>query len=196
MHSGGRKEVANRKMMTERLPVNGPSSRYVRGRRIAIAALGLGCLMFASSCGKSKIPIKGQLPVFPVSGQLTMGGQPLADAQVIFYPTEELPKGASTIRPHATTEEDGTFRVSTYGLDDGAPAGSYRVTVSWRGPAIGPDGEVNIVGDDDTRPEKVPAAYRNPKFSRLKVEVAAGENALTPWDLVNDAQPGQQQTSN
>jgi hypothetical protein len=186
----------NCRMMTERIQVNGPSNRKVHSRGLLIAALGLGCLTFASSCGKSKIEIKGQLPVFPVSGQLTMDGQPMADAQLVFYSAEERPKGTSRIRPHATTNEDGTFRVSTYGSEDGAPVGQYRVTVSWKGPSIGPSGEVGVAGDDDDRPEKVPAAFRNPKFSRIKVEIAEGENALTAWDLANFGQPGQQQTAN
>jgi hypothetical protein len=183
-------------MMTESRQVDGPSKRKMHARGLLIAALGLACLTSASSCGKSKIQIKGQLPVFPVSGQLTMGGQPMADAQLVFYPVEELPKGTSPIRPRATTDEDGTFRVSTYASEDGAPAGNYHVTVSWKGPPIGPSGEVGVVGDEDNRPEKVPAAFRNPKFSRIKVEVAAGENELTPWDLANFGQPGQQQTAN
>src|SRR5262249_13827201 len=95
-----------------------------------------------------------------------------------------------------TTNEDGTFRVSTYGLEDGAPAGKYRVTVSWKGPAIGPSGEVGVVGDEDDRPEKAPTAFRNPNFSRLKVDVTEGENSLAPWDLASLGHPGQQQTSN
>jgi hypothetical protein len=158
------------------------------GRRFSVIALGLSCLCLAASCGGPKLaPIKGQLPVFHVSGQLTMNGEPMADAQVFFYPMDERDKDASKIRPHAMTEEDGSFKVSTYGSEDGAPSGKYFVVVSWKGPHVG------VAGDDDDRPEKVPAAFRNPRFSRLKVEIAEGENSLTPWDL---ATYGQQQTSN
>jgi hypothetical protein len=174
--------------------VSGHFRSSLIGRRVVVIAVGLCCLSFAASCGGPKLkPIKGQLAVVPVTGKLMMNGEPLADAQICFYTTEPLPKGTSSIRPHATTEEDGSFRVSTYGSQDGAPLGKYSVTVSWKGPAVGPAGEVGVAGDDDDRPEKVAPAFRNPRMSRIRVEVTEGENALTPWDL---ATYGQQQTSN
>ncbi len=176
--------------------MRGHFHRELVGRRPLMFVMGLLCLTFAASCGRPKsIPIKGQLPVFPVSGKLTMNGQPMADAQICFYSSEEVPKGTSKIRPHATTEEDGSFRVSTYGSEDGAPVGKYSVTVSWKGPAVGAAGEVGVAGDDDDRPEKLPLAYQNPRSSKLKVEITEGDNALTAWDLVGENQQ-QQQTSN
>lgn len=154
----------------------------------AVIAIGLCALTLASSCGKPQVPaIKGQMPVFPVSGKLTIGGEPMADATIIFNPVADLPDGVSKIRPHAFTDDDGSFRVSTYGSEDGAPPGKYTATVSWKGPHVG------VAGDDDDRPEKVPPEYQSPRSSRLQVEIVNGENTLKPWDL---AALGEQQTSN
>ncbi len=157
-------------------------------RRCAVCAV-IGCLAVGllTGCGKKAVPaIKGtQLPVFPVSGQLAMGGEPMADAQITFYLVGDLPDGASRLRPHATTDEDGAFHVSTYGSEDGAPAGKYAVTISWKGSHVG------SAGDDQSGPEKVPKEYQDPRHSPLKVEIASGANALTPWNLDG----GEQQTT-
>src|SRR5262245_51009944 len=91
-------------------------------RRCAVCVVtGLWAVSMLTGCGKKAAPaIKGaKLPVFPVSGQLTMGGEPMADAQILFNLVGDLPAGAAKTRPHATTDEDGTFRVSTYGSEDG-----------------------------------------------------------------------------
>jgi hypothetical protein len=171
----------------EQLYVSGQSFRKSLRRSSAVVALGLCSIALASSCGQSKLaPIKGQQPVFPVSGQLMMGGEPMTDAQVFFIPIDEPAANVSRIRPHAVVDEDGAFKVSTYGSEDGAPAGNYRVVISWRGALAGG------AGDSDDRPEKVPAAYRNPRTSRLKVEIAEGENALPTWEIP----PLQQHASN
>jgi hypothetical protein len=130
----------------------------------------------ASSCGRSKIPeIQGKLPVFPAKGTLLLNGKPQAGVAMVFHPTTPLPKDASQFLPRARTEEDGTFVVSTYGVNDGAPAGKYRITVSFRGH------EVNLRNGEE--PELMPQSYRNPRVTRLRAEVEEGDNNLATLNI-------------
>jgi len=152
------------------------SGHFYRGPRWAILAIGLWCLVLASSCGKkSKIPeVKGDLlPVYPVKGTLEMNGKPFGGAALKFYPLARFPKDASQILPHAWTQEDGSFTVSTYADNDGAPVGRYRVTVRFRG--AGPP------RDDDR--DLMPSEYSNAKMTRLTAKVDEGENSLPSFKI-------------
>jgi hypothetical protein len=120
--------------------------------------------------------IKGKLPVFPAQGKLTFNGEPIVDADLTFYPIEAFPKDASKILPHARTGEDGAFGISTYGITDGAPAGRYRVTASWKDPGEGTFSREQLDGSE----EKLPQAYQNPRITQLKVEVKEGETNELP----------------
>lgn len=84
---------------------------------VAAGALGL------ASCGRGD----GRKPTFPVTGKVLLpDGKPAAHATVVLHPVDT---SAADVRPHGKVAPDGTFRVGTYGADDGAPAGEYRVTV-------------------------------------------------------------------
>jgi hypothetical protein len=156
------------------------SGQMSRGPRWAVIATGLCCLILASSCGGPKIPeIQGKLPVFPVKGSVQMDGKPLSQAELTFYPVQPLPSGASKILPRARTQDDGTFSVTTYSDGDGAPEGSYRVTVTWRGTGTGEDEERRT--DDD--PNLVPPMYHNPRITKLRAKVEEGENTLPAFEI-------------
>ena len=93
-----------------------------------------------------------------------------------FYDTSGKAPGMA--RPYARTDENGQFTVSTYGMNDGAPAGEYRVSVSWKGPlrGVSPD-------QRDALPELLPARYGDPATSGIRVRVVPGNNALETIDL-------------
>lgn len=62
-------------------------------------------------------------------------GKPAAGATVTLNPTT----GAKlTATPFAVVGDDGTFAVTSYSAGDGAPPGTYAVTVVWR--SVVPDG--------------------------------------------------------
>lgn len=150
------------------------------GRKIAVVLLAIFTATIASSCGKSTRPeVKGKLPLFPVTGKLLTDGQPMPGAELLFYPVHEFPKEAAKQLPRATVDADGSFKVSTYAPDDGAPAGDYRVTVSWKGPV---EGHMNGEQVADL-PEKVPFTVQNPRTTKLKVQVKEEQNTLPTWDL-------------
>ena len=146
-----------------------------RCRRWSSIAIGLCCLSLASSCGRSKVPeIQGKLPVFPVKGTVLLDGKPLANANLVFHAMTPLPKDASRILPRGRTSEDGGFTLTTYTDNDGAPAGKYRVTVSYRG---------NHQNSRTNEEPELLGAYRNPRTSVLRAEVQEGDNDLSPFEI-------------
>jgi hypothetical protein len=65
-------------------------------------------------------------PTYQVSGTVTLKGQPLEGATVVFVPTE----GASQQAATGITDASGKFKLSTFTGDDGAQEGDYRIKVS------------------------------------------------------------------
>jgi len=133
-----------------------------RNRTVVLLCCGALLLVLSSGCGGSRKPWEN---VYPAAGQVKFAGRPIGGAQLTFYPKDK--SVPATIRPTATTEVDGSFEVGTFGTDDGAPAGEYDVTVTWR-PLIG-EGSALSPG-----PNQLPARYSNPESSQLKVVVERG----------------------
>jgi hypothetical protein len=121
-----------------------------------------------------------RLATVPVKGRITLDGKPLAGVTVtLLRPLPPL--GTRTLRADALTEEDGTFVLSTYTAGDGAPVGSYRVTVARTGRAYY-DGDlpkapaakdVNVVP-----PPAVPAKYTATATTPLTAEIREGLNEV------------------
>jgi hypothetical protein len=134
-------------------------------RFAAVAAL----LLPAIGCGRSN----NHVAVHPVQGAIQFRGQPVAGAFVSLTPknpTEGVPV------PRATVGTDGSFIVTTYDGNDGAPEGEYVLTVQWYKP-VRQDNE--IVGG----PNVLPLKYASAKTSDLRITVAAGENRLNPIQI-------------
>jgi len=128
-------------------------------------ALGL-CLCLASCSNKY-----GEHPPYPVSGRLVVNGKPAEGAAVVFRHTADW--GDKTIVPIGWTDAEGNFEMSTFGVKDGAPAGEYKVEISWpayrKGRNIGPD--------------KLGGKFSDGNKSGLTVQVEEKSNMLKPFDL-------------
>jgi hypothetical protein len=88
----------------------------------AIAWLLLLLPLLSLGCGKS-------YPLAPVSGRVTMDGEPLAKAEVRFFPTDDKDLPFST----GTTDENGNYElymVTETTTSRGAIIGTHRVTIS------------------------------------------------------------------
>ena len=113
-----------------------------------------------------------EVPVYPVTGTVTVKGQPAAGATVVFHPREDVGMTKGN-KPFARVGDDGVFQATTYVSGDGVPAGAYSVTVVWpqdsnaRGPS----------------PDRLNNRYSNPTSSNLSATITEGENKLPPWDL-------------
>lgn len=128
-------------------------------------------------------PPAGPLPVQPVKGQVLFGGKPLAGAQVTFHPVDETKMGTSIVRPTGQTDDDGRFQLMSYTSGDGAPVGSYLVTVNG---LTRPSSEGNVLPDPKRPPPRadvLKGRYLDPKKSGLKADVKEGENVIPPFGL-------------
>src|SRR5438034_11414590 len=71
-------------------------------------------------------------PTHPVRGRIYFDGSPAPGAHVVFQQVDG--ENGRTTRADALVDADGSFVLSTYKANDGAPAGEYKVTVAWRKP--------------------------------------------------------------
>ena len=115
----------------------------------------------------------GRKPVHPVRGQILVNGKPAGQAQVLLHPAEG---GQSEPHPTGQTDDQGYFTLTSYTNGDGAPEGSYAVTVTWFRVADGGRNEV-------VRYNALPQRYAAPQSSQLRVTIAKGNNELTPLQL-------------
>src|SRR5262249_20243811 len=122
--------------------------------------------MLALACDPG--PPAGQLPVHPVEGIVRFQGKPLAGALVSFRPVDEAKFGDSTPRPTGQTDQDGRFRLMTYSAGDGAPAGSYLVTIA--GQARSQDEPPSLLDAKRivTKTDVLRGRFLDPKTSGLK----------------------------
>jgi hypothetical protein len=119
-------------------------------RPLALAAI-LGTFTLAGC----SIP---QEPVFPVKGEVFYEGKPAVGAVVFFHPLNagiaDSQNPASDPRPTGRVQENGSFELTTYKTNDGAPTGSYRVGVVWTKAKGGGDDVENLLPLDYMDPEK------------------------------------------
>jgi len=129
---------------------------FVR-RSLATALLSGLVLVSTIGCG-------GGPPTIPVTGKVTVDGQPLAKGSLLFKPEE----GLKIPREPSGTIENGDYSISTDGKP-GAPLGKYKVVI------------VAHQEIDSTKPDAVKspfnAKYSHPYKTDLKVEVVASPAA-------------------
>jgi 3',5'-cyclic AMP phosphodiesterase CpdA len=98
-------------------------------------------------------------PTVAVRGKLFYDGCSVADARVALYSVSEDGKKFTRVAD-AITEGDGSFQLSTYVADDGAPVGEYVVTAAHPGRLL-------------------PDKYAKPQTSDLRVTIKETGNDLT-----------------
>jgi hypothetical protein len=133
--------------------------------RLALRCLLATALLLAVSCS-------GRKTVYPVTGKVFFENQPAVGATVLFHPQEKSEE--NPVGPVGRVGEDGTFRLTTYSQEDGAPAGRYTVTIFWGKPSKGGDDFDKIL---------VPARYLTPTTSGLTAEVPEQATELPPFYL-------------
>ncbi len=151
------------------MPIRAPSVRPA-------AALALLSLIALAGCAN------GRVKTYPVTGQVLYNGQPLKGVDVAFHPTD--PKNDVGYPPHATTDADGKFTLTTFLKNDGAPAGEFRVAVAFAVEAV-------EEGSDQSKKLsfQVPTKYQRAETSGLTVTVKPEPNTLDPIKLEGPPQP-------
>lgn len=163
------------------------SSNHSAGRRSGAAlligpALILGVVV---GCGD-----KGRLEVAPVRGQVTYQGRGVPSATVIFHPSEGTDESAKKLRPFAYADANGNFVLKTYIDGDGAPPGTYRVSIVARSSPPGGIRSKDSAPSAESSsapgiriPPKISEKYANVETAGIQVTIHEGENILEPFAL-------------
>lgn len=145
--------------------------KSVKSRRqvLVYSCVALSAMMVG--CGKSKQPWE---VAHPAVGVVKMDGKPLAGAQITLVPEDK--SFPDTVRPRGFTDASGAFELSTYGENDGAPKGKYKL-VAMRFPVVG------SAENPSQGPNNLPPKYARADTSDVTVEIASDENVLNGLEL-------------
>lgn len=127
-------------------------------------------------CG-SDVP-KGpeKISTTPVDGVVTLNGKPAAEVSISLHHSE------GKVAPRGISDKDGKFSIATYGKDDGAPAGKYKVTAAKNmtkeiSPGVlAPPPPGGFKSD-------IPTKYESVNTTDITVEIKAGEKNSLKIDL-------------
>ena len=163
-------------------------------------------LALPTGCAKKKVPVHA------VSGQVIWNDKPVVGALVIFHPQNgmKVPDDIP-MYPNARTDKDGSFQLTTYQTNDGAPAGTYKVVIIWPDNAtetppekeesdgklldklpehgkpknrnVQHESQAGVVGLDDDAEDRLKGKYASPEVTPLDAEVRPGTNQLSPFVL-------------
>lgn len=130
-------------------------------------AVWLGLALLCAGCSSSD----WKSDTNSVTGKVTVNGQP---AEGVFVKLIAIggPVDKRNSDCWALTKEDGTFKMSTYGVGDGAPAGEYAVICRW------PDNPAQLV------PDKLKEKYWDVEDPLMTVTVE-GATEIPPIELQN-----------
>ncbi|VTT97303.1 Uncharacterized protein OS=Pirellula staleyi (strain ATCC 27377 / DSM 6068 / ICPB 4128) GN=Psta_2985 PE=4 SV=1 [Gemmataceae bacterium] len=148
-------------------------------RRLCAAAVACGAVLIGCGCSSAPAPAEPDALVpHPVTGKVTFDGQPVGGVVVTLFPLDAPTVPKVPKNPQGVTRGDGTFTVSTFADNDGAPAGGYRVLLRWPDPE-GTKSERGAEGGEDKLLGWYDAAH-----SKFDVRVKAGNNDLPVMNLV------------
>ena len=112
-------------------------------------------------------PKADRLETYPAGGSLFAGDNPAAGARVQLNPVGDAKLAG--LYPHAIVQQDGSFHLTTYKTRDGAPAGTYALTVTWPLPPI---------PKHEEGPDRFQGRYSDRRQPVAQVRIDAGENDL------------------
>ena len=112
----------------------------------------------------------------PVEGTVAYNGAPLAGAQVAFW-TEGAPKSAAGL-----TDAEGKFKLSMYGLNDGAMVGTHKITVTKDDPNASSGSEMDMAAMEDPSKmaDMMAADFDNPAGTKSLVPAKYATRNSTP----------------
>jgi hypothetical protein len=137
-----------------------PISRSIWQYAALAAALAGGCSDYA----KMKPPA-----TYRVRGKVVWStGAPLPGGRITFHPLASASSEAC-----AEIERDGTFALATFGKEDGAMPGRYRISLDAFSYKTGRARQMI----------ELPPRYRDPRSSGLEVEISEPDTRLAPLEI-------------
>ncbi len=151
-------------------------SRSTRWNHWVSCVLSLVAAASLVGCGGSEPPGPKQLPTVPAAGTVTYKGQPLANATVACQHLD------GQVSASGKSDASGKFTLKSYGDKDGAPAGSYKVSVSV---SAVQEIEPGVMAPEPPGGFKspIPAKFGNVAESGLTLEVPAAGSTDLKLDL-------------
>jgi hypothetical protein len=141
-------------------------------RKQTLVALAFSTLgLFATGCDSGPA-------LLPVTGKITVDGQPAAGATLLFHPTSKSNKLVSS----ATSGADGTFSIIT-DTKPGIPAGEYKVTATYPDPSHKPSDTEIMMGTAEPGQDLLKGRYTNRDASTLQVTIDDSTTQLQPFEL-------------
>lgn len=132
-------------------------------------------------CGCEESPPSA---AFRVKGRLFVDDQLASKACIAFFPIDEtVSRGRCSV---GITQRDGAFELTTYAMHDGAPAGEYKVTVTWPDDSM-PVDECECV--DPLLHDRLSGKYADRKTTSLLVTLPPRENHVNLC-LEGERRPG------
>jgi hypothetical protein len=162
-------------------------------RRTMSNLAALVCLIAASCSNKG-------VPLYPVHGRVLLDGKPMAGAMIILHPAGDI--GLNGLKPRALADADGWFKIYTYSIGDGAPAGQYAVTIQPKKPkqpnttakSKGAKKQAHAsekaMNPDATPVSKVAKSDKKPKSAAQKKQKARARDASSPERYRDPARSG------
>jgi hypothetical protein len=141
----------------------------------------LGVALAVSGCGSDN--------VVPVSGRVTLDGQPAANVRVTFQPLGSAENPNPGPGSYAVTDADGRYQLTLVGTKRlGAVVGKHRVSIK---SSNGPNDEFP---DAPPKPAKVVAKEYN-KESTLEFDVRPGGTTTADFAVTSEKGSSQRRTS-
>lgn len=137
-------------------------------RTLSLLLAAAGCFL-AAGCGGRDGPA-----VVPVSGRLTMNGEPLGGVRIRFFPDASHTPGVTAF---ADTNEDGRFDITTQKPADGIVPGQYLVDVNMPSPVAEPPAGTKAwdLSSKQVASSTIPEKYRDVKTSELSFNIKGGQ---------------------
>lgn len=114
-----------------------------------------------------------RIEVYPITGKVTINGQPAEGMAIRFVPTSDDPMA---LKPTATTDAQGNLVVTSYVTGDGAPAGEYRLALEWPKKVI-------AFGRNQNGPDQLGGKFAEAGSSGITVTIQEGPTTLELIDL-------------
>lgn len=122
--------------------------------------------MLMAGCGGDPPSDQPKVELIPVTGVVQVDGKPISGARIALH--SSAGGTDAIVNPNGISDSEGKFQLTTYSVNDGAPAGVWNVTVSWA-EVLNPG-----ASDPEYGKEKLPARYLAPTSSGLTVDVKPG----------------------